>query len=73
MAQDVSSATRLPELLSVVELADYLGVPVSTIHYWRGKEEGPPGFKVGKQLRFRAADVVHWLEERARREAALPE
>jgi excisionase family DNA binding protein len=66
-------AKRICELLSVVELAEYLGVPVSTIHYWRGKEGGPPGFKVGKQLRFRAADIVRWLEERARREAALPE
>jgi excisionase family DNA binding protein len=69
MAQDVSTGTRLPELLSVVELAEYLGVPVSTIHYWRGNEKGPPGFKVGKQLRFRAVDVVRWLEERARKEA----
>jgi len=73
MTQDVSSASPLPELLSVTELAEYLGVPVSTIHYWRGKEQGPPGFKVGKQLRFRAADVVRWLEERAGREAPLSE
>jgi excisionase family DNA binding protein len=70
MAQDLSSETRLPDLLSVLELAEYLAVPVSTIHYWRGKGLGPPGFKVGKQLRFRAADVVRWLEERRAREAA---
>jgi excisionase family DNA binding protein len=56
--------TTLPDLLSVAELADYLGVPVSTIHYWRGKEQGPPALKVGRRLRFRVADVVRWLEER---------
>ena len=54
---------ELPSLLSVPELADYLGVPVSTIHYWRGKREGPPGFKVGKRLCFRADDVARWLTE----------
>lgn len=65
MTQDLSAVTRLPNLLSVVELAEYLGVPVSTIHYWRGTEQGPPGFKIGKQLRFRAVDVARWLEARA--------
>lgn len=63
MAEDVSSGT-LPELLTVAELADYLDRPVSTIHYWRGKGLGPPALKVGKQLRFRAADVARWLDER---------
>jgi hypothetical protein len=56
--------TSLPDLLDVAALADYLGVPVSTIHYWRGKEQGPPALKVGRRLRFRVVDVVRWLEER---------
>lgn len=73
MTKNVSAETRLPVLLSVVELAEYLGVPVSTIHYWRGTEQGPPGFKIGKQLRFRSVDVARWLEERAGRGAPLPE
>ena len=58
MAQDTTREKRLPDLLSAPELAAYLGVPVSTIHYWRGKEQGPPAFKLGKQLRFRASDVA---------------
>ena len=62
MAQETTSDERLPELLSATELAAYLGVPVSTIHFWRGKGKGPPAFKLGKQLRFRAVDVVGWLE-----------
>lgn len=64
MDQDIAIDARLPELLSAIELAAYLGVPVSTIHYWRGKQQGPPAFKLGKQLRFRATDVVRWLDER---------
>lgn len=70
MPRDITSELQLPDLLSVTELAEYLGVPVSTIHYWRGKELGPLGFKVGKQLRYRAADVAKWLEEM--REAGFP-
>jgi excisionase family DNA binding protein len=64
MEQDAAIDTRLPALLSAPELAAYLGVPVSTIHYWRGKQQGPPAFKLGKQLRFRASDVAMWLDER---------
>jgi excisionase family DNA binding protein len=52
----------LPELLSVGELAEYLNVPLSTIYLWRVRGEGPPGFKVGKQVRYRVADVAEWLE-----------
>jgi excisionase family DNA binding protein len=63
MAQNIASEKRLPDLLSPGEVAAYLDVPVSTIHYWRGRGEGPPGFKVGKRLRFRASDVTKWLEE----------
>lgn len=56
--------TSLPDLLSVAQLADYLDVPVSTIHFWRGKGEGPPALKVGRRLRWRVEDVIRWLEER---------
>jgi excisionase family DNA binding protein len=64
------AGTSLPDLLSISELADYLGVPVSTIHYWRGKEQGPPALKVGRRLRFRTVDVARWLSEK--REAGFP-
>lgn len=57
--------TPLPELLSVPELASYLGVPVSTLYLWRTRGEGPPGFKIGKVVRYRASEVAKWLEEQA--------
>ena len=62
MAQVIAAKDALPEILSVAELAAYLGVPVSTIYFWRGRGEGPPGFKVGRQVRYRADDVSLWLE-----------
>ena len=51
-------------LLSVEELADYLEVPVKTIYTWRHRDTGPKGFRVGKHLRFRWADVQAWVAQR---------
>lgn len=65
------TTSRLPELLSLRELADYLGVPPATVYYWRTQGKGPAGFQVGKQLRFRVADVDAWLAEQATR-AGIP-
>jgi excisionase family DNA binding protein len=57
-------------LLTIEEVADLLVVPLSTLHAWRYKGEGPPALKVGKHLRYREADVLHWLETRSRTASA---
>lgn len=54
----------LDRLLSVDDLADYLGIPVATIYTWRHRGHGPPGFRVGRHLRFRTSDVAHWITQR---------
>jgi excisionase family DNA binding protein len=51
-------------LLTVAELADYFDVPVATIYAWRYRRHGPPGFRVGRHLRFRYSDVQRWIEDR---------
>jgi excisionase family DNA binding protein len=51
-------------LLTVQDLADYLDVPVATIYAWRYHRRGPPGFRIGKHLRFRWSDVERWIEDR---------
>jgi excisionase family DNA binding protein len=56
--------TQPPRLLTVQELAEILQVPVKTIYTWRYRGEGPPGVVVGRHLRFRADDVVAWLDDR---------
>lgn len=48
-------------LVSPAELARFLGVPVATIYQYRYRGEGPPGFKVGRHVRYRWADVEGWL------------
>lgn len=52
----------LDRLLTVEELADYLGVPVATLYQWRYRREGPPGFRVGRHVRYRWGDVQVWVE-----------
>jgi excisionase family DNA binding protein len=48
----------MPEkLLSVEEVAEILGVPVSTLHYWSHKNEGLVGARIGRRLRYRPAQV----------------
>ena len=51
----------LNRLLTTQQLADYLGVPVATLYSWRHAGEGPPGFRVGKHVRYRWSDVEEWV------------
>jgi excisionase family DNA binding protein len=59
--QSVEIAQRL---LRPHEVAAFLGVPLQTIYRWRYRHEGPLGYRVGRHVRYRAADVEQWLEER---------
>jgi excisionase family DNA binding protein len=52
----------LDRLLTPQQLAAYLGVPVTTLYAWRYRGEGPPGFRVGKHLRYRWQDVERWVQ-----------
>jgi excisionase family DNA binding protein len=49
--------TNERRLADVVELATYLGVPVTTLYAWRYKRKGPPALRVGRHLRYRWTDI----------------
>lgn len=51
--------------LSLEEIADELGVPVRTIYAWRTRSLGPRGYKIGKHIRVKRADLDAWLELQA--------
>ena len=55
---------NLEPLLSAQQLADYLEVPIATIYAWRHRGEGPPGFRVGRHIRYRWDDVELWIRGR---------
>jgi excisionase family DNA binding protein len=52
-------------LLSGQEVADFLGVPLTTLYNWRTKGTAPRAVKVGRHLRFRRVDVDAWCERNA--------
>ena len=52
-------------LLSPTELAGYLAVPVQTIYQWRHRGEGPPGYRIGRHVRYRWPDIQAWLKDQA--------
>jgi excisionase family DNA binding protein len=53
-------------LLTVDELAEYLGVPVATLFQWRYRGGGPQGFRVGRYVRYRWSEVEEWIERQLR-------
>jgi excisionase family DNA binding protein len=55
------------EWLSLQQIADELGVPLRTLYAQRSKREGVPGYRIGKHVWVRRADLNAWLERQADR------
>jgi excisionase family DNA binding protein len=54
---------KMERLLSVDEVAEFLGIPVATLYQWRHKGAGPEAYRVGRHLRYEPAAVRAWLAE----------
>ncbi len=48
-------------ILSLSELAARLGLTAQTIYDLRHQGRGPRGFRLGRNLKFRASEVDAWL------------
>lgn len=48
-------------LMTTKDLAEFLAISVRTIEHWRLHGDGPPAYRVGRHLRYRASDVEAWL------------
>jgi Helix-turn-helix domain len=48
-------------LWSAKDVADFLRVPISTLHQWRYLGTGPAAFRVGKHLRYDPDVVRRWV------------
>jgi excisionase family DNA binding protein len=66
MVRTVEAEAPRDKLLTVNEVADYLGVQPQTLYYWRHTRRGPRSLKVGGLVRWRQADVEAWLAHNAR-------
>jgi excisionase family DNA binding protein len=53
------------KLMTLADLAEFLGVPIATLYGWRHRGEGPPGYRVGRHVRYRRAEVEDWLRAQA--------
>ena len=62
MRTQQSALSELDPLVSVDELAEYLGVPIRTIYDWRQTGHGPRGIRIGRHLKFAVSDVTAWLD-----------
>ncbi|MGW1711202.1 helix-turn-helix domain-containing protein [Streptomyces sp. NPDC002206] len=52
------------------DIAEIFDVPKETVYHWRKKRIGPPGFRIGKHIRY-DPDVVHrYVAERMTTDAA---
>lgn len=53
----------MDRLMTTAEVAEYLGIPVSTLYQWRYRGTAPPAAKLGKHTRYRRSDVDAWVAE----------
>ena len=63
MKTATTPTSGLDPLLSIEELAEYLGVPVTTIYDWRVDGKGPCAIRVGRHVKFTVSDVLAWIGE----------
>jgi excisionase family DNA binding protein len=59
-------------ILNPREAANYLGLSTSWLAKLRLTGDGPPFLKLGRQVRYRRADLDAWLNQRLRRSTSDP-
>lgn len=60
------SLVSLPRLMSQKDLAAYLGKSIAWCERARWTGDGPVFVKLGRNVRYRAADVLAWIDASAR-------
>lgn len=51
----------LMDYLTPRQLSELVGVTKEVLHQWRVRSQGPPWYRVGGAIRYRAADVDAWI------------
>ncbi|WTP57659.1 helix-turn-helix domain-containing protein [Streptomyces phaeochromogenes] len=52
------------QYLTPDDIAVMFKVPKETVYQWHKKRTGPPGFRIGKHLRYDPADVRAYVTDR---------
>jgi predicted DNA-binding transcriptional regulator AlpA len=68
LAEHRAELPALPaRYLTPEDVASLFGLPsVETVYQWRRKRTGPPGFRVGRHLRYDPAEVAQWVADQNR-------
>ncbi|MEE4546191.1 helix-turn-helix domain-containing protein [Streptomyces sp. V4-01] len=56
--------------LTADDIAEMFDVPKETVYQWRKKHTGPPGFRVGKHIRYDPTAVQRWVNQQMNADAA---
>ena len=48
-------------LMKPDDVAEHLGIPVTTLRQWKYRGVGPKALKVGRHLRYRRTDLDAWV------------
>lgn len=51
-----------PEYLSPRQASQLTGIPIKTLEAMRGKREGPPYYKQGRRVFYKAKDLRDYME-----------
>lgn len=50
------------DLLTMPEAAEYVGLAVATLRFYRATETGPKSFRLGKRIVYKRTDLDAWIE-----------
>jgi excisionase family DNA binding protein len=63
MSKSSNEGDAVRVFLNSQQLSELLGVPKSTIDFWRASGTGPTFSRLGKHVRYRESDVLAWADE----------
>lgn len=54
--------SRIPQMLTTAQAAEYINTPAATLRYWRHQGVGPKSFRLGpRRVMYRVADLDEWV------------
>ncbi|MDA9920139.1 helix-turn-helix domain-containing protein [bacterium] len=62
--RNTTLSIELPRLLSVKQASLYTGLSESTLNNARWRGNGPPYIKLGRSVRYRAKDLLSYIDTR---------
>jgi excisionase family DNA binding protein len=63
--QDLPPGHDRLRLVSAREAARFLGLTLDQLYRLRERGEGPPGYRIGRHIRFQWADLRAWQQRDA--------